>query len=52
MTALPGMSGEIVAARATERRPGLRVVFATGYELPVRARAPDGVKGAAVLQKP
>ena len=46
------MSGEIVAARATEWRPGLRVVFATGYELPVRARAPDGVKGAAVLQKP
>jgi PAS domain S-box-containing protein len=32
--ALPRMSGEEVASRAVERSPGLRVVFATGYERP------------------
>ena len=47
--ALPGMSGEELAALAAERRPGLRIVFATGYELP------DGAgrrNGAVLLQKP
>ena len=50
--ALPGMSGEELAQRAAERRPDLRVVYATGYELSARARGPDGVAGAVVLQKP
>ena len=45
---LPGMSGEEFAARAVERRPDLRVVFASGYEAPDRAAA----KGVVVLPKP
>jgi PAS domain S-box-containing protein len=48
---LPGMSGKDLAAAATERRPGLRVVFATGYAAPAGASgSPD--RGAVVLQKP
>ena len=49
--ALPGMSGEEIAERAVERQPGLRVVFATGYECPPMA-ARDGLQGAVTLQKP
>jgi PAS domain S-box-containing protein len=50
--ALPGMSGEELAALAAKERPALRVVFATGYELSARAAGPDAVQGAVVLQKP
>jgi len=50
--ALPGMSGEDLAALAVERRPDLRVVFATGYEMRTRAGRADAVPDAVVLQKP
>lgn len=50
---LPGMSGEDFAAAATERRPNLRVVFATGYAAPaVSSRRGGRLQGAVVLQKP
>ena len=50
---LPGMSGEDFAAAATERRPNLRVVFATGYAAPSASSGRGGkLQGAVVLQKP
>ena len=48
--ALPGISGEEVAAHALRRRPAIRVVFATGYAAGRDSRARFGA--AAVLQKP
>ena len=47
---LPGMSGEDLAQRAAQRRPGLGVVFATGYQMPPGAG--QMLQGAVVLQKP
>ena len=44
------MSGEDLAARAAQRRPGLGVVFATGYQMPPGAGR--RLQGAVVLQKP
>ena len=50
---LPGMSGEEFAAAATERRPNLRVVFATGHAAPSGAgQRRDDLPEAVVLQKP
>jgi FixJ family two-component response regulator len=45
---LPGMSGDEIAARAVKRQPGLRIIFATGRELPQTS----GLTGAVFLQKP
>jgi PAS domain S-box-containing protein len=50
--ALPGMSGEEIAARAIKQQPGLRVVFATGYVPPSSSARRDGLQGAVMLQKP
>ncbi len=49
---LPGMSGEDLAASAAQRRPGLGVVFATGYQMAPNAGRHAGLQGAVVLQKP
>jgi CheY-like chemotaxis protein len=46
---LPGMRGPELAAKAVELRPGLRVVFASGYSENEEARA---IEGAAHLGKP
>jgi two-component system, cell cycle sensor histidine kinase and response regulator CckA len=48
---LPGMSGPQVAARARELRPGIRVLYASGYT--DNALSPYGVEvGVNFLQKP
>jgi hypothetical protein len=48
--ALPDLSGDQLAARALDQQPGLRVVFASGYEaLPPSAK---GFGGTVLLQKP
>ena len=49
---LPGMSGEDLAQRAAQRRPGLGVVFATGYQMAPGAGRHTALQGAVVLQKP
>jgi CheY-like chemotaxis protein len=49
--ALPGMSGEEIAARATKQQPGLRVIYATGRQLPPK-RAGEQALEAVMLQKP
>ena len=46
---LPGMRGPELAAKAAELRPGLKVVFASGYSENEEARA---IEGAAHLGKP
>jgi PAS domain S-box-containing protein len=46
---LPGMRGPELAAKAVELRPGLKVVFASGYSENEEARA---IEGAAHLGKP
>jgi PAS domain S-box-containing protein len=46
---LPGMRGPELAAKAVEHRPGLKVVFASGYSENEEARA---IEGAAHLGKP
>jgi CheY-like chemotaxis protein len=50
--ALPGMSGEEIAIRAIRQQPGLRIIFATGYEAPLKAARQDGLQGAVILRKP
>jgi PAS domain S-box-containing protein len=50
--ALPGMSGEDLAARAVDQQPGLRVIFATGLEVPPQAARHGALRGAVLLQKP
>ena len=48
--ALPDLPGDQLAARAHNPQPGLRVVFASGYEaLPPSA---NGFGGTVLLQKP
>ena len=44
---LPGMRGPELAQKAVRLRPGLRVVFASGY-----GDATEGVEGALFLGKP
>jgi CheY-like chemotaxis protein len=48
--ALPGMSGEEIAARAVKQQPGLQIIFATGREPPRSNNG--GLKKAVLLQKP
>jgi CheY-like chemotaxis protein len=53
--AMPGgMNGLVLAERARAMRPGLRVLFATGYsdDLVVRGTPTPGGCGADVLAKP
>jgi CheY-like chemotaxis protein len=49
---LPGMSGIELAAEAVRRKPGLRVVFASGYDVGLGSMTSDVRARAAVLQKP
>jgi CheY-like chemotaxis protein len=50
--ALPGLAGDELARQAVAQNPGLRVVFASGYDaLPERA-ARAGFTGAVMLRKP
>jgi CheY-like chemotaxis protein len=50
---LPGLSGSELAARAAQRVPGLRVVFASGREAVPGAAAAEGLLAKAIfLQKP
>jgi CheY-like chemotaxis protein len=49
--ALPGISGQEVAALAVKRQPGLRVVFASGQALPPAAAVPLSQR-PVMLQKP
>jgi signal transduction histidine kinase len=46
---MPGMNGAEVARLAQRRRPGLPIVFVSGYSDTV---ALDGIMGAVVLRKP
>jgi PAS domain S-box-containing protein len=48
---MPGMSGSVFAARARDLRPGLRVLYMSGYEQP---GAPDGgwPQAEPVIAKP
>jgi PAS domain S-box-containing protein len=46
--ALPDMPGDEIAARAVKQQPGLRVVFATGYD----SRPSTARRSAVMLQKP
>ncbi len=46
---MPGMNGAEVAKIAQERRPGLPIIFVSGYSDTV---ALDGIAGAVVLRKP
>jgi two-component system cell cycle sensor histidine kinase/response regulator CckA len=49
---LPGMSGPALAARFLEKRPGLRVLFISGYPFDeIGQQAPLGPT-TAFLQKP
>jgi len=48
---MPGMNGRALADRIREKRPGIKVLYTTGYK---RAAAADGLldRGAAFLPKP
>ncbi len=46
---MPGMNGAEVARIAQTRRPGLPIVFVSGYS---DTLALDGIAGAVVLRKP
>ena len=49
---MPRMSGVELAARAVELRPGLKVLYMSGYAPEARHRALFASDGAAFLQKP
>jgi signal transduction histidine kinase len=49
---MPRMSGVELAARAAELRPGVRVLFMSGYAPDAKHRALFSSEGAAFLQKP
>jgi CheY-like chemotaxis protein len=49
---LPGISGSELAARASERIPGLRIVFATGRDEIPRAEGGAQLRNAILLRKP
>jgi signal transduction histidine kinase/CheY-like chemotaxis protein len=49
---MPGMSGRELAAQLAARRPGLRVVYMSGYPGDTAARAGALAHGTAFLQKP
>jgi signal transduction histidine kinase/CheY-like chemotaxis protein len=49
---MPGMDGRALAARARTRRPGLRVLFITGYASGEGPRARAGAPAEGCLEKP
>ena len=49
---LPGLAGDELAVRAIARQPGLRVVFASGYEVLPKKGAREELSRAVLLQKP
>jgi two-component system, cell cycle sensor histidine kinase and response regulator CckA len=49
---MPGMSGRELAAQLAARRPGLRVVYMSGYPGDAAARGGALAQGSAFLQKP
>lgn len=49
---MPRMGGVELAARAADLRPGLKVLFMSGYAPDARHRALFASDGAAFLQKP
>ncbi|WP_207460138.1 PAS domain-containing protein [Azospirillum sp. SYSU D00513] len=49
---LPGMSGDELALRVLERRPGLPVVFATGHDRPPGIEGQGPLAAATHLMKP
>jgi PAS domain S-box-containing protein len=49
---LPGMSGIDLAAEAVRRKPDLRVVFATGYDIGLTSMTDEVRARSAALQKP
>jgi signal transduction histidine kinase/ActR/RegA family two-component response regulator len=49
---MPGMDGHELAVRARERRPGLGILFITGYATDEDLRDRVGTSGEACLQKP
>jgi PAS domain S-box-containing protein len=49
---MPRMSGWALAEQLTVRRPGLRVLFVSGYAEGIEARDGSAPAGAAFLQKP
>jgi CheY-like chemotaxis protein len=49
--ALPGLAGDELAARAIGQQPGLRIIFASGYETP-KAGRPRELMDPVQLQKP
>jgi CheY-like chemotaxis protein len=49
---LPGASGSDLAVEAIRRQPGLRIVFASGYETLPPSAGRDLLAGAVMLSKP
>jgi CheY-like chemotaxis protein len=49
---LPGIPGDELAGQAIARQPGLRIVFASGYEVLPNEGGREGLAGAVLLQKP
>ena len=49
---MPGMGGAELARQLRHLRPGLRVLFMTGYSVEAIAKHGVLVPGAAILQKP
>jgi CheY-like chemotaxis protein len=49
---LPDVAGEELAARAVRQHPGLRVVFASGYEALPQTTQREELRGAVLLRKP
>jgi PAS domain S-box-containing protein len=47
-----GVSGRELAARLRSRRPGLRMIFTTGYSAELTAAGLDAEEGRNLLQKP
>jgi DNA-binding NtrC family response regulator len=48
----PDIAGEELAARAIRQHPGLRVVFASGYEALPQTAQREELRGAALLREP
>ncbi len=49
---MPGLDGIELARRAAKRRPGLRVMFITGFAAVALKARDESPKGARVLSKP
>ena len=50
--ALPDLSGDELAMRAVALQPGLRVIFASGYDELPDGRKPEALADASMLRKP